>query len=407
VRFTVERAAVSQGTRRCGIERLVVRARSGVDRAIEAGTEVELSGKWRPLERPGRWPRANDRAGFVSAAHVGARRVITRRGLATRLRAAAGSKLRRHLPADVVPAARALILAERDELTPQVKRTFAAAGLAHLLAISGLHVGILSGGLLLMAGPFTRRRRHIVAAVATWGYVCVIGLPASAVRAAILLSLYAASRTRGRPVSMLDAVGAAAVLLLIVQPMEILNPGFQLSFAGFLGLIAGSAAGSRLTSSDWVRRWLQRCGRIRAGGRSVSVRARAERAIRGLAAGVGAFVATAPIAAAHFQQVAPVAVVGHVAGTPLVALGLWSLAGVVVAPSPLAGAIAGAATLALRLLTGLATALADLSFGHAAVGPPTLAAWMAATALLVSPFTVSCPAGGSRRSPCLSRWPSR
>jgi len=382
-RLTLERAVVWQGGRACRISRLVVRARSGVGQPIEAGTAVQLSGRWRPLGAGGRWPRPNDRSGFISAAHIGRRSADRRAPPVLRLRVAASERLRHYLPTDVVAVARALILAERDELTTEVKHRFATAGLAHLLAISGLHVGILAAGLTLLAGTLSRRRRHAIAAVGVWVYVFGIGMPASAVRAAILFAAYAAARGRGRPLSLFDAVGAAAIVLLMRNPVDISGPGFQLSFAGFLGLIGGAAFGNRFTGSRAGRWWLQRFQRsVQLLGHRVPLRGQLERGIVGLAAGTGAFLATAPIVAAHFEQVTPVSVVGHLLATPLVAMTLWSLAGVVFLPWPLAGPFAGSGTLALRLLDSLATELSSFGPGHAAVGPPGPATWMTCAALL-------------------------
>ena len=96
-----------------------------------------------------------------------------------------------------------------------------------------------------------------------------------------------------------------------------------------------------------------------------------------MAGGTGAFLATAPIAAAHFQHVAPAALVSHFGGTPLVAGAIGSLAMVLFLPSPFAGLGAGAATTLIRLMMGLADRVARLPGSHASIAEPSLPLWVA------------------------------
>ncbi len=300
-------------------------------------------------------------------------------GPVRRARAAAIDRLESRLPPDAAPAAAAIMLAERGRLDPHVVGDFVDAGLAHLLAISGLHVGILATAALALTGlVLAGAARYLIAAALVLAYVALIGSPPSALRAALIFTGFAASRARGSPVRLADLLAMAAVVAALLDPLSLLDPGFQLSFAGFAGLLLGDRVAAR-----WVGSPAAGSPRRRRLGRRLRVAARA------VAASSGAFFLTAPIAAWHFQRAAPVSIVSGLVGSPLVALILLALVGVLLLPAPLAGILAAAAAALIRWLFALADRFAALPFGHALVGRPDIPGWMAfgcavATLLLVA-----------------------
>jgi competence protein ComEC len=265
-----------------------------------------------------------------------------------------------------------LLLAQRDGLDPAVRERFARAGLSHLLAISGLHVGLVCGMLLLLGSVFRLGRRWgaVVAAAGTLGYVVLLGAPHSALRAALQLSLVLAASMLQRPTRPEAMIAAAALVLLARDPAALLSPGFQLSFAGvagllalrppLLGLLGGDASARRLARS---RRWLADA----------------------LATSIAATLATAPIVAWHFGQVAPVGIVANLVAIPLLSLALPALAlSLLVGTAvPAAGAfLAGPAVLGLELLDRVASL--------AAAAPGAAVPMHGSTALLL---TVALGAG--------------
>ncbi len=389
VRLTLLGVELDANGRRCLLPAVTVYAR--MQEHLEAGLQVAVRGEWiRSRGVSLRWPTAPRRQGYISGRLIadapqqgqagGKVRSRSGRGpgILFRLRSTASGRLRERLPPDVLPLGLALTLAERDGLSPALRRRFAEAGLAHLLAISGLHVGLIAAAMAWFAALLLpARRAYPAAAVLVVLYVAAIGAPASAVRAALVFAGYAWARTRGRPLRIADLLGVAAAAALIADPLTLLDPGFQLSFAGFAGLLAGAAVARKALRSR--------------GGKSVSGPSGRRRAVRlgiglavGLAAGSGAFAATAPIVAAHFQQTAPVAVVSHVVGTPLVALALASLGGTMLLPAGPGALAAAAATVLLRLLYATVTVFARLPFGHGQVTPPGPVGWMAALLLAVA-----------------------
>ena len=157
-----------------------------------------------------------------------------------RWRARATQAIDRVFPADA-PLARALLVADTRDLSPEIRDRYAAAGLAHMLSISGLHVGIIAVALeiLFQLLHLARRTATIAAIVAVGVYVALIGAPEAAVRSAAMLAALGASRLLQRPTSpwALLAIGAAAPL---AAPRAVLEVGYQLSVIGVAALIGGT-----------------------------------------------------------------------------------------------------------------------------------------------------------------------
>ncbi len=266
------------------------------DPEVRAGRPVRVVGSWREGRvRP--WFHATEVApGAAGEREWRWRSVLWRDALVERLG---------RLYGDRAPLVAALTLARREGLDPELSDRFARAGIAHLLAISGFHVGVLAGGALALLALLGvgARLRELGAAGAACAYVAFIGAPDAAARAAIMLTLVVASRARGGPPARWGPLGGALLLLLAVDPRSLAGVGFQLSFAGVAGLVAwtGPCAGFLMRAS---RRLLPRA------------------AVDAVAAGVAATVATLPVVAWHFERVSLVGIPATLLATPLVALAL-------------------------------------------------------------------------------------
>lgn len=206
------------------------------------------------------------------------------------------------------PLAEALVLGQREAVDPELRGRFTRAGLAHLLAISGLHVGLIAAALLALARalrlPSIGARLSTLAAVCT--YVLLIGAPASAVRAALMIGFLTLGRLSGRGISAYDVVGLAATLLMLIQPWSIVEPGFQLSFAGATAI---AFANGEVRAAGWGR------------GHSPLVRG----LIFAIAASLVTLLLTAPISATHFGRVTPAALLGNLVAVPLIGLAMPAL----------------------------------------------------------------------------------
>jgi competence protein ComEC len=196
----------------------------------------------------------------------------------------------------------ALVWARKDGLSAETRDAFARAGTAHLLAISGFHVGVIAGVLLMLVGwtGLPHPSRYLLASFGVWAYVAAIGLPDAALRAAVLLSVLSLGRFWDRRVVPLGALATAFLGFLLVDPGALLHPGFQLSFAGALGLVVGYrpiSNGIRARFKGSVPLFL----------------------VQGVGAGVAATLATLPLVAWHFGRISLVGIPLTILLTPLVA----------------------------------------------------------------------------------------
>lgn len=361
----------------CGVE---LRARwdgeplgSGVGPQLRAGHRVHGRGRW--------WSPPGAAGTFVrpGALLLDALRVVDppggraapRAGVAARVRDAGVRRIdgvfSRH-PALVA----SLVLAQRDGLDRDVRDRYARAGLSHLLAISGLHVGLIAGILLLLTAALRLRKPHAsaLAAAGTVAYVALLGAPDSAARAALQIVLVLAARAVQRPTRTEALIAAAALVLLAADPASITRPGFQLSFAGVVGILALRRP---------ILEALAPLSRVRVARRSVG-RWLAD----GLATSLAATAATAPIVAWHFGRVAPIGIVANLVAIPLLGAALPALALALALGSvwlPAGRFVAGGGELLLDAVDRTATLAAAVPFGTVAVLPASAVALTAAVGL--------------------------
>lgn len=137
----------------------------------------------------------------------------------------------------------ALFLADRHLLTKEMYQTFQATGTAHLLAVSGLHVGILLSFvfLILRLGHFIglyKQHGYWLGLIAIVMFVGIVGTKPSVVRAAVMTSLWIVAKLLGRKIQIWHVIGLAMLLLLVYNPLWLFDVGFQLSFAAVIGIVA-------------------------------------------------------------------------------------------------------------------------------------------------------------------------
>lgn len=356
------------GGRRCRVPGI----RATVPRepvAREVGLRVVVRGTWRPYGEA-RLPRAIDRHGYVSGTSLEELGPALRPHPAARLRGALARRLDRNLPsAELAAVGKALLLADRTTLDRDVRRRFVDAGIVHLLAISGLHVGMIAGAIVWVLGLLDRSpRRWIWAAWLVTAYVGMIGAPPAAVRAALLFWGHAFCRWRDRPGRTADLAGAAAILALSASPLLVTDVGFQLSFAGYIGVVLGHRMGTRAA------------GALRGPGRPGRLRSGVATLVAGLVCSAGAFLLTAPIAALHFGRVVATSIPASLASTALVALTLPALSLTAVLPGPFAGWMGGAAGVLLAALIRVADAFAGVPLKWRVV--PETGWWLVGVGLL-------------------------
>ena len=136
----------------------------------------------------------------------------------------------------------ALILGVKDELTDDISAAYSAAGAMHVLAVSGLHVGVIYGILLFVMAPLMKKRYgkwifFLVTITALWAYAFVTGLSPSVLRAVTMFSFVTLAKVGGRQSNIYNTLAISALVLLCFNPYLIMAVGFQLSFLAVFGIV--------------------------------------------------------------------------------------------------------------------------------------------------------------------------
>lgn len=159
--------------------------------------------------------------------------------------------------------AAALLVGNRKEISAEQRKNYSASGLSHLLAVSGLHVGIfymVSGYLLFWLGKGRRaeRIRYLLIFLALWGYALLTGLSPSVLRAVTMFSFFALARVLGRRASVYHTLFCSALFLLLVNPQFLFSVGFQLSYLAVLAIVSLVPLGQPFWQPRWrALRWLR------------------------------------------------------------------------------------------------------------------------------------------------------
>ena len=246
------------------------------------------------------------------------------------LRHDAAQALGRRLDSDDEGLARALLLGDRSHLDRADRSRFRRTGQAHLLAVSGLHVGLLLAGLLLLVARLgaSRRATLITGLAAIAFYVPFIGAPPSAIRAGLAAGLWMLARLFGRAPAGIAVLTLVGTTIVFYEPGSALRPAFQLSFAAVLSI---------LLLTERIRHALVRPRPVLP-GLLPPVRAPIRTVF---SVGLAAWLGTAPFVALHIGRLCPAGPVLALPALPLTACLLGSgFATLLLGPLPHAAALA-------------------------------------------------------------------
>ncbi|WP_299842425.1 ComEC/Rec2 family competence protein [uncultured Roseovarius sp.] len=279
-----------------------------------------------------------------------------RMGLSARVQAA--------LPGETGAFAAAIMTGDRSGMGQETLKALRVSNLAHLLAISGLHMGLLAGfvfavfRLSFAAVPVVglrvpaKKLSAIMALIVAAGYLALSGGNVATERAFVMVAVALVAVLFDRRVLSLRAVAVAAVIVLCLRPEALLGPGFQMSFAATTALVA-------------VFGWL-RDHKIKLGPPWMQPVAAV--VISSLVAGL----ATAPVAAAHFNQIAHYGLVANLVSVPL--MGILVMPAAVLAafllPIGLEGIALWVMGLGLRWILGVAHTVSGLEGARGTVVSP-------------------------------------
>ena len=235
--------------------------------------------------------------------------------IATRIRAVIGG--------DPGAFAAAIITGDRRAMTKESTEALRLSGLAHIVAISGLHMALASGiffiGLRMALSLFPglaqvfpiKKIAASGALVAAFAYLLISGFQVSAVRAFLMTAIMLIAVLFDRPAISLRNLSVAAIIIIAVTPSAVMGPGFQMSFAATAALIAGYAAWRGRKRRSGIRLAFPGVRLFSEGGKFI-----AGTFLTSLIGGLS----TAIFAIAHFHRLAPHGLEANLAAMPLVSI---------------------------------------------------------------------------------------
>ena len=268
------------------------------------------------------------------------------------LRTGLGETIDALFASDTAPIVQGMLIGDKYGIDEQTYTAFRDSGMAHVLAVSGLHAGILIAAVygLLSLLRLGRTPKLIAALVFIAVYACVAGLTPSILRASIMAVVLLVLRHMGRQSDTLSNLALAFILSLILNPLDLFTVGFQLSFGAVFGILTLGWQLQRLLS-----KWLP----VKLGGV--------------VAVSVGATAGTLPVTAAAFNRVSLLGLVSNIVVLPLASL-VIVLSFITVALGLVIGQSAQylgfAVDVVIRLMLGIIRALGALPFAAVDVATP-------------------------------------
>ncbi len=132
---------------------------------------------------------------------------------------------------------RALLIGDRKDIDHEIVNSFVIVGVVHVLAVSGLHVGFIVMILNLLLGRTSIYWRIVLSIIGIFLFAIISGGQPSVLRASIMAILMLISTLYGRKYNSISVLAVAALLILIFNPIDLFNPGFQLSFSAVFSIV--------------------------------------------------------------------------------------------------------------------------------------------------------------------------
>jgi competence protein ComEC len=217
---------------------------------------------------------------------------------------------RRYIPGTAEAGlAEALLIGYRNDLDKDLVEQYATTGVVHIIAISGMHLGLIYGVLLLLMKPLAKRRHGLmltglVVIVVLWLFSLLTGAAPSITRSALMFTAIVVGQCFNRRTSIYNSLALSALVLLLVNPFNLWDIGFQLSYAAVLSI--------GIFGRPIERRWSPRAKLLRIVWQLMAVTLAAQ-------------VLTLPLVLFHFNQFPTYFLLANLVAVPLSSLILYGL----------------------------------------------------------------------------------
>lgn len=333
--FVIETEALGENASRVEITGKLRVSLSGREPELNVGDRISFVGRIRPIrsfQNPGGfdynrylafkgiWATASGQGESVrvmaNSAPVGVEVWIApvRKSVAAIIDGAASG--------DVAGMLKALLLGDRSGISEKLQEDFKRTGIGHLLAISGLHVGLVAGVVFffclklfgyvpaLLRRAWVKKAATIPAFLAVLGYGLLAGMSPSTQRAVIMAGVFLAAFLVQRPPDTFNSVALAACLILVVHPPSLFAASFQLSFAAVVAIVLGLSLMPALdeeTAPLDARSWfLRRAGAL-------------------LLVSLSAILGTLPLALFYFNETSLIGLLSNLIIVPIIGSGVVPL----------------------------------------------------------------------------------
>jgi len=271
--------------------------------------------------------------------------------------------IKRRFEAHLDPAETGLLLGllagDRSGIPDAIRNDFQRTGLVHVLAISGFHVVLLAGilSVFLKATRLPHKVANLIAIALLFVYVPVTGGSPAVKRAVLMFAIPQLGTMFGKPANTFNSLGVALLFILLPDPSQLWNPGFQLSATATAGILLGNSCNPFKSIPEGLRKsslWKLAEGYV----------------LSPTYVTLCATLATAPFLIHHFKTLSPLAWLGNIIIVPLVSWGMQAGLFALLSPiEPLCDTFCAAAGFFLRMASFLTRLLSDSSGAAITVGP--------------------------------------
>ena len=216
---------------------------------LQPGYKVEVKGYYfrgKQKRNPGEYDydaylRSKDILGIISVTDITSIIILqyesnTFENIIYQIRKTIDGQIKKYHSPETAALIRGLLLADRGEINYQTKTQFINAGVVHVLAVSGLHVGYIILIFLFLFGRFNFYVKSILTIIGLLCFMLITGVPPSVFRATVMTIVLIIAFLSNRSTNLINSISIAALIILALNPNEIYNPGFQLSFAAVLAI---------------------------------------------------------------------------------------------------------------------------------------------------------------------------